>query len=346
MRALMLDSMGHLSLGDVTVPQPAGECLIQVTRAGICGTDLQMLAGYADFVGILGHEFVGTVHDAPDADRQWIGRRVVGEINVGCGVCSWCARGVKEHCLARTVLGIRSRHGAFAEYLSLPAANLHEVPSGVDDEAAVFVEPIAAACRVVEQVAVRSDTRVAVVGDGRLGILTAQVLRTRSAHVVLFGRHPHKLKIASDVGLTTQAGDGPRDERYDVVVEATGRPHGLARAIDLVEPRGVIVLKSTFHGASGGPLWPIPVHEITVIGSRCGPFAAALSLLASGTIRTRPLVAGTFALSGFEEAFDRARSDLKVLFDPAAASRHSDPSARATSTTRSSASPLTRTRHG
>jgi alcohol dehydrogenase len=346
MRALMLDSIGQLSLDDVSVPQPAGECLIRVTRAGICGTDLQMLEGYADFAGILGHEFVGTVHDAPDADREWIGKRVVGEINVGCGACSWCARGVKEHCLARTVLGIRSRHGAFAEYLWLPAANLHEVPEGVADEAAVFVEPIAAACRIVEQVAIRSDTRVAVVGDGRLGNLTAQVLRTCSAHVVLFGRRPHKLQIASDVGLATQAGDGPRDERYDVVVEATGRPQGLARAIDLVEPRGVIVLKSTFHGASGTPLWPIPVHEITVIGSRCGPFAEALILLASGAIRTGPLIAGTFALSGFESAFARARTDLKVLFDPAAAVCHSDPSARATSTTRSSSRPLTRTRHG
>jgi alcohol dehydrogenase len=318
MRALMLDSAGQLTLGDVAVPRVDGECLIRVTRAGICGTDLQMLQGYAAFVGIPGHEFVGEVVDAPAADRQWLGKRIVGEINVGCGACPWCVRGVKEHCPTRTVLGIRGRHGAFAEYLSLPAANLHVVPGGVDDNAAVFAEPIAAACRIFEQVMIEPDTRVAVIGDGRLGNLSAQVLATRSREVVLFGRHPHKLKIASDVGLHAQPSDGPRHGRFDVVVDATGRPAGLAQAMELVEPRGVIVLKSTLHGEAGIPLWPIPVQEITVIGSRCGPFAPALTLLASGAIRTESLITETLPLEAYRAAFASARSHLKVLLTPTA----------------------------
>jgi threonine dehydrogenase-like Zn-dependent dehydrogenase len=318
MRALRLDPAGSLSVATAALPTHADDCLIRVTRAGICGTDLQMLDGYASFAGIPGHEFVGIVEDARDADGHWIGKRVVGEINVGCGACPWCDRGIKEHCLRRTVLGIRGRDGAFAEYLSLPAANLHEVPSGVDDEAAVFVEPIAAACRIFEQVAIAPDTRVAVIGDGRLGNLIAQVLRTRTAQVVLFGRHIRKLQIAADMGLNAQPGDGLRDERYDVVVDATGRAQGLARALEIVEPRGTVVLKSTFYGDASQPLWPIPVHEISVIGSRCGQFAPALALLASNAIRTRPLIVDTLPLSAFEQAFERARTDLKVLLAPGA----------------------------
>ena len=213
---------------------------------------------------------------------------------MGCGACAWCARGVKEHCPTRTVLGIRGRDGASAEYLSLPAANRHVVPDGLDDDAAAFAEPTAAACRILEQIAIEPDTSVAVVGDGRLGNLTAQVLGTRSRHVVLFGRHPHKLKIASDVGLDAQPADWRHIGRFDVVVDATGRSAGLAHALELVKPRGTIVLKSTLHGEAGIPLWPIPAQEITMIGSRCGRFAPALTLLASGAIRTKPLIVGTF----------------------------------------------------
>ena len=313
MRALMLDTTGTLTLGDIALPERPAECLIRVTRAGICGTDLQMLDGYADFVGIPGHEFVGVVENAPDRDRHWIGKRVVGEINVGCGACAWCRSGSKEHCPQRTVLGIRGRHGAFAEYLSLPAGNLHHVPDAVMDDAAVFVEPIAAACRIFEQIDIASTTRVAVIGDGRLGNLTAQVLRARTPQVVMFGRHPHKLEIAAALGINAQPGDGLRDERFDVVIDATGRPQGLARAIELVEPRGTIILKSTFHGEITTALWPIPVHEIAVIGSRCGPFTPAVDLLASGVVRTAPLVSATFPLGDFAEAFDTARHQLKVL---------------------------------
>ena len=315
MRALVLDAATTLTLQTVPQPLTTGECRVRVTRAGICGTDLQMLNGYAAFTGILGHEFVGIVEAAPDADAHWIRKRVVGEINVGCGTCQWCARGVKEHCPNRTVLGIRGRFGAFAESLSLPAANLHEIPDAVDDETAVFVEPVAAACRILEQVGIDTTTRVAVMGDGRLGNIAAQVLRTRTPHVTLFARHPHKLAIAQQMSINARMHDAHRPDRYDVVVDATGRPHGLTRAIELVKPRGSVILKSTCHGAAATALWPVAVHEITMMGSRCGPFAPAIALLASGAIQTRPLVAATFPLSEYAQAFDVARRELKVLFD-------------------------------
>jgi threonine dehydrogenase-like Zn-dependent dehydrogenase len=312
MRALVLSPSRGIRLDEVALNRPATECLIRVTYAGICGTDLQMLGGYADFNGTPGHEFVGVVEEGPPGEAQWRGKRVVGEINAGCGACDWCMRGVKEHCPVRTVLGIRGRPGAFAEYVTLPAVNLHEVPPGVGDHAAVFVEPIAAACRILEQLPITSSTRVAVIGDGRLGNLTAQVLRTRTSHVALFGRHAHKLAVARSVGI--DARNNGTAARYDVVVEATGRPQGLTRAIEMVEPRGTIVLKSTCHGETTMPLWTIPVQEITVVGSRCGPFEPAIALLESGAVRTAPLVAHTFPIEEYEAAFTAARQQLKVLF--------------------------------
>lgn len=277
-----------------------------------------MLDGYAGFTGIPGHEFVGLVEATGPDDARWLGRRVVGDINIGCGACAWCTRGIKEHCPGRTVVGIRNRAGAFAEHVALPAANLHALPDNLDDETAVFVEPVAAACRILEQVVVDSSTRTAIVGDGRLGLLVAQVLRTRTSDVVLFGRHPHKLHVARELGIDARPGDDATGDRYDVVVDATGRPSGLARALELVVPRGTVVLKSTFHGEAAAPMWPIPVHEIAVVGSRCGPFAPAIELLASGQVHTKPLLAGTFGLEEYVRAFDLARSGLKVLFAPAA----------------------------
>lgn len=316
MRALVIDHQRRMAVAERPFVAGAGECRVRVRLAGICGTDLELFAGYADFAGIPGHEFVGTVEDAPEGDEHWIGKRVVGEINVGCGSCDWCERGVKEHCSRRTVLGIRDRAGAFAEWLSLPAANLHAVPRGVSDEAAVFAEPVAAACRIFEQVTIDGDTRMAVIGDGRLGNVTAQVMRTRTSHVVLFGRHPHKLRLAQSVGIDARPGDASSDAPFDVVVDATGRAAGLARAIELVKPRGSIVLKSTFHGDAHTPLWPVPVHEVTVVGSRCGPFAPALALLASGAVKTAPLVAETYSLAEHDRGFDLARRAMKVLLDP------------------------------
>jgi threonine dehydrogenase-like Zn-dependent dehydrogenase len=318
MRALTLGDEGRLTLADVPLPALPHECLIRVTAAGICGTDLQMLEGYADFRGIAGHEFVGVVEDAPASDAHWIGRRVVGEINVGCGTCDRCASGIKEHCPHRTVVGIRDRSGTFAEFLSLPAANLQRVPDHVDDHAAVLVEPIAAACRILEQVIVKTDTRVAVVGDGRLGNLIAQVLSTRTSDLVLIGRREAKLRVARELGIDARTIDGAVPGDYDLVVDATGRPDGLERALELVRPRGTVVLKSTCNGATTMPLWPIPVHEIKIVGSRCGPFAMAIDMLAAAEVKTAPLLAGVFPLESFHEAFDLARREFKVLFDPQA----------------------------
>jgi threonine dehydrogenase-like Zn-dependent dehydrogenase len=315
LRALLLGNDGSLTLGQAPLPVWPGECLIRVTFAGICGTDLQMLEGYAEFTGVPGHEFVGLVEDAPASDARWIGRRVVGEINVGCGTCERCASGLKEHCPHRTVVGIRDRSGTFAEFLSLPAANLHHVPDHVDDTAAVFVEPVAAACRILEQVAVNADTRVAVIGDGRLGNLIAQILATRTSDLVLIGRREPKLSVARGLGLDARTIDGAVPGDYDLVVDATGRPDGLERALELVRPRGTVVLKSTCNGATTLSLWPIPVHEIKIVGSRCGPFAMAMDLLAADAVKTAPLLAGVFALESFEDAFTMARRELKVLLE-------------------------------
>ena len=316
MRALVLGPGGRLSLGHVPLPTLPHECLIRVAHAGICGTDLQMLEGYAEFTGVLGHEFVGLVEDAPAADAHWIGRRVVGEINVGCGTCERCVSGIKEHCSHRTVMGIRERSGTFAEFLSLPAANLHHVPDHVDDAAAVFAEPIAAACRILEQVVVKADTRTAVLGDGRLGNLIAQVLATRTSDLVLIGKREAKLSVARSIGIDARTIDGAVPGDYDLVVDATGRPDGLERALELVRPRGTVVLKSTCNGATTISLWPIPVHEVKIVGSRCGPFARAVELLAEGAVKTEPLLAGVFPIEAFEDAFAVARRELKVLLQP------------------------------
>jgi threonine dehydrogenase-like Zn-dependent dehydrogenase len=317
MKAIVMNAAGALELQDVPVPARENECLIRVHMAGICGTDLQLLEGYADFRGIPGHEFVGVVEAASSAEGEsWVGKRVVGEINIGCGSCSWCARRIKEHCLNRTVLGIRYRDGAFAEFLSLPAANLHPVPDSVPDETAVFTEPTAAACRIFEQVPVDQSTRVAVIGDGRMGLLVAQVLKTATPDVTVLGRHDPKLAIAQVLGLASQRSEAsvPDGSRYDVVVDATGRPEGLRRALEIVQPRGTIVMKSTFHGEAPLEPWPIVVDEVTLVGSRCGPFQRAIDLLAAGAIQVGPLVARVAPLHEYESAFADARRSLKVLF--------------------------------
>jgi 2-desacetyl-2-hydroxyethyl bacteriochlorophyllide A dehydrogenase len=306
---------GALDLRDRSVPARPDECLVRVSLAGICGTDLEILAGYAGFSGIPGHEFVGVVEHAPDADADWLGKRVVGEINIGCGSCGFCRDGVKEHCTSRTVVGIRGRDGAFADYVSLPAVNLHAVPDAVSDEAAVFVEPLAAACRVVEQLAGQpSSTNVAVIGDGRLGLLASQVLVRSGARVSIFGRHEEKLRLARKWGAETPQHAAGRE--FDVVVEATGRPAGLETALSLVRPRGTIVLKSTVHGTAPISTTPIVVDEVTLIGSRCGPFPTALDLLTSGTIEVAPLISARYPLTEWRQAFDAARTCLKVLLDP------------------------------
>lgn len=315
MQALVLNGSGALALREVVPPMRLGECLISVRMAGICGTDLQMLEGYAGFNGILGHEFVGVVENAPPEDAAWVGKRVVGDINIGCLTCKWCVAGVKEHCDNRSVLGIRGHDGAFASFLTLPARNLHEVPDSISDEAAVFVEPVAAACRIFEQLTIDDRMRIAVVGDGRMGLLVAQVLRTATPHVTVLGRHGKKLDIARALGLDAcLSTDVVAGDRYDVVVDVTGRPEGLKRALEIVRPRGTVVMKSTFHGEAPIESWPIVVDEVTLVGSRCGPFRPAIDLLASGAIQTEPLISRVTTLSDFESAFADARRSLKVLF--------------------------------
>jgi alcohol dehydrogenase len=314
MQALWVED-GQVTLREMPFARAAGECAVRVTLTGICGTDLQLLQGYAGFRGIPGHEFVGVVEEAPSGDVEWIGRRVVASINVGCGACEWCAASGPEHCPSRTVVGIRDRAGSFAERVSVPASNLFEVPRAISDRVAVFVEPVAAACRILEQVPVSADTRVAVLGDGRLGLVIAQVLRTVSKHVLVVGRHEEKLALARTLGLDVAT---PRQCRrhasFDVVVDATGRASGLNDALALVRPRGVVVLKSTIHGEAAVALWPAIVHEVTLVGSRCGPFAAALRQLERGAVAVEPLISGVFRLHDHPSAFDAARRQLKILF--------------------------------
>jgi threonine dehydrogenase-like Zn-dependent dehydrogenase len=318
MRALVIGHSGCIALANVPEPDRDGECRIRVRMAGICGTDLKLLEGYAGFRGIPGHEFVGVVESGPPDDAAWIGKRVVGEINIGCGRCRWCAAGVKEHCGDRAVVGIRHRDGAFAEVMSLPAGNLHEIPGSMDDETAVFVEPAAAACRVLQQIAIDDRARVAVLGDGRMGLLVAQVIRTATPEVIVLGRHEHKLAVARALGLSTGQSDSPvaGAGRFDVVVDVTGRPGGLKRALELVRPRGTVVMKSTFHGEASLASWPIVVDEITLIGSRCGPFRPAIALLASGAVKVKPLISRVAPLSEHEPAFADARRALKILLSP------------------------------
>lgn len=311
-----------------------GWALVRVRLAGICNTDIEILHGYHDFRGTLGHEFVGEVAEVRgvsgrERDR-WIGRRVVGEINVSCSaygyrpVCVFCRRGLKTHCARRTVLGIVAHGGAFAEYLALPLQNLHVVPDSVSDEQAVFVEPLAAACEILEQVNIKKFREAAVLGDGKLAQLVARVLRTKLPLVVTYGKHDKKLALARLAEVKTKRVRGNTSdlkrlgERYGLVVEATGSPSGLSLAQQLTEPRGTLVLKSTFHGAASVEMWPIIVKEITVVGSRCGPFAKALALLRSGEVDPRPLITRTFPLRDAETAmqFAQRRGVMKVLLKP------------------------------
>ncbi|MGC1267713.1 MAG: alcohol dehydrogenase catalytic domain-containing protein [Candidatus Acidiferrum sp.] len=289
-----------------------GWALIRVRMAGICNTDVEILRGYHAFRGTPGHEFVGEVAEvrcgSTSLKRKWIGRRVVGEINVPCSaygyrpLCGFCRRGLKTHCARRTVLGIVGQDGAFAEYLALPLENLHIVPDSVTDEQAVFVEPLAAACEILEQVNVRRFREAAVLGDGKLAQLIALVLRTALARVVMYGKHERKLALARRAGIKTKKVSGDASdlirikESYGLLVEATGSPGGFALAQQMTEPRGTLVLKSTFHGAAPIETWPIVVKELSVIGSRCGPFAKALKMLESRKVDPTPLVNKTFPL--------------------------------------------------
>jgi threonine dehydrogenase-like Zn-dependent dehydrogenase len=308
--------------------------LVRVWLAGICNTDVEILRGYHGFRGTLGHEFVGEVADIRGVSSRerskWLGRRVVGEINVACSAngfrspCDFCWRGLRTHCARRTVLGIVAHDGAFAEYLALPLENLHVVPSSVSDEEAVFVEPLAAACEILEQMSASKFREAAVLGDGRLAQLIARVLHTVIPRVVMYGKHGKKLALARRAGIVTKRVRGDSSdlkrvkECFPLLVEATGSPSGFTLAQQMTEPRGTLVLKSTFHGAAPVETWPIVVNEITVVGSRCGPFAKALALLRAEKVDPRPLITRIFPLSDAQEAirFAQQPGTMKVLLKP------------------------------
>ena len=308
-----------------------GWALVRVRFAGICNTDVEILRGYHAFGGTPGHEFVGEVADvygvSGSLKKKWIGKRVVGEINVSClaygyrPICAFCRRGLKTHCERRTVLGIVSHDGAFAEYLALPLANLHSIPDSISDEQAVFVEPLAAACEIFEQVNTTKFREAAVLGDGKLAQLIALVLRTVVPRVVMYGKHEKKLALARRAGIKTKKVRGDVSdlkrvkECYGLLVEATGSPSGFALAQHMTEPRGMLVLKSTFHGAAPIETWPIVVKELTVVGSRCGPFARAIALLRSSKVDPTPLITRTFVLKDAPAAIRFAQKSgvMKVL---------------------------------
>lgn len=317
MNALWLENRTLRFRDDVPLPVRGGEALIRVRLAGVCGTDLEMVKGYYPFTGVLGHEFVGQVEEVPDAQARarWVGRRVVGEINAVCGQCGQCRAGRPTHCENRTVLGILNRDGVFAEYVRLPLENLHLVPDSVPDEAAVFTEPLAAALEIQQQVQIHPTDRVLLVGAGRLGQLIARTLALTGAEVQVVARHPLQKQLLRHCGIAVIEEAEVQPRRYDVVVEATGSPAGFDLARRAVRPRGVFVLKSTYKGELTLNLSPLVVDEITIIGSRCGPFAPALRLLEKREIDPTPLIAAEFGLKDGLRAFEEAekRGVLKVL---------------------------------
>jgi threonine dehydrogenase-like Zn-dependent dehydrogenase len=317
MRGLWLEDQAIRLRDDLPAPEPsAGEARVRVLAAGICNTDLEMMRGYHPFTGVPGHEFVGRVESAPGAE-SWEGRRVVGEINVACGACAACGAGRRTHCARRRVLGLRGRDGAFAEWLTLPVANLHEVPDGLPDDVAVFTEPLAAALEVQEQVRIGSGDRVVVVGDGKLGNLAAQTLALTGCALTVIGRHPAKLGLLAARGIATGTGDDLPAGEADVAIECTGNAEGLELAQRAVRPRGIVVLKSTYRGRASLDAARVVVDEITLLGSRCGPFAPALALLAEGRVDVRPLVHARFLLSQATTAFAEAARPgvMKVLLE-------------------------------
>ena len=318
MRCLWLEA-GRLELREIPRPIPVpGDALVRVTLAGICGTDLALLGGYYPYADIPGHEFVGVVESAPGAPH-WEGKRVTGEINAACGRCPTCLAGRPTHCPNRTVLGIVNRPGAFAEYLCLPCRNLHSLPDAppgaLSDESAVFTEPVAAAVEVTEQVRIAPDHRVLVLGAGRLGQLLAQTLAVTGCTLTVAARYPSQQRALDARGLTAVSPDALPAAAFDTVVEATGSPTGFALALRAVRPRGTIVLKSTYPGEARVDLSAVVVDEVTLVGSRCGPFGPALRLLAQGLVDPTPLIEARYPLDDALEAFAHAARPgaLKVL---------------------------------
>lgn len=312
MRALVLEERGIRLETNRPDPVPAaGEVLVRVLHAGICETDLQLIQGYKGFRGVLGHEFVGVA-----LGGAFEGQRVVGEINCSCGTCATCVAGRAGHCPHRSVIGILDHDGAFADFIAVPERNLHVVPDAIDDDVAVFTEPAAAAFQIPAQVPIGRDDHLIVLGDGRLGNLCAQVLSSLSDHVLVIGKHRNKLALLEELGIETRLlDDRPSPGAADIVVDCTGSESGLATSLELVRPRGTVVMKTTIAGTQTLSLAPVVVDEITVVGSRCGPFDRAIDALANGLVDVRPLISDRFDLANGVRALQRAGEPgvLKVL---------------------------------
>ncbi len=318
MKAIVFDNELRF-VEDYPVPEPHNnEALIRTLMAGICNTDIEITKGYMGFKGVIGHEFIGVVEKINGKDQKLVGKRVGGEINCGCGVCKYCKKGLKNHCPDRKVLGIFNKDGAFAEYITLPLENLHKVPENISDDEAVFTEPLAAAFEITKQVQIKPEDKILVLGDGKLGLLISFVLRLYNSGLTLVGKHEEKLKIAREQNINTALPDNLQIKKdYDIVIDATGSADGFEMALKLVKPRGVVVLKSTV--AEGRPinLAPAVIDEITVIGSRCGPFEPALEALSKRLINVRPLITEIFPFSKAKIAFDRTmeKGSLKIIID-------------------------------
>jgi threonine dehydrogenase-like Zn-dependent dehydrogenase len=314
-RALWLEDGALRLLDNLAVPQPGpGDALVRVITAGVCSTDTALMEGMYGFTGVPGHEFVGIVESGP---AKLYGRRVVGEINVACGACSACQAGRRKHCESRSALGIRGRHGAFAEFLVLPAQNLHPVPDGVSTEAAAFTEPLAAALDVFERADVVETDRILVVGDGKLAQLVCRVLALTGADVDVLGRHRRKLDRLEGI-VANSFHDGSVEARaYDLAIECTGNPSGLVTALESLRPRGTLVMKSTYPEMAAVDGTRIVVDELRLVGSRCGPFTKALDLLDNHQVDPTPLIDARYPLAGGVEALRRSRERgvLKVLID-------------------------------
>ncbi|WGV25475.1 MDR/zinc-dependent alcohol dehydrogenase-like family protein [Halotia branconii] len=315
MKGLWLENNQLQLRTDIPHPEPTlGEALVRVLRAGICNTDLELKRGYYPYTGILGHEFVGVVEQGPE---HLLNQRVVGEINVACGYCRFCRSGQPTHCENRTVLGIVNHHGAFADYLCLPVTNLHPVPDNVPTEVATFTEPLAAALEIQQQVALGANDQVLVVGDGKLGQLVAQTIALTGCKLLVVGRHQDKLANLAARGIKTGLAKDVTDKAFDISVECTGNPEGFAIARRALRPRGTLVLKSTYAGNLSLDASSLVVDEITLIGSRCGPFEKALELLATQKVDVKPLIHACYPLTDGIAAFDLAqrRGVLKVLLE-------------------------------
>lgn len=313
MRAILFDKQLKY-LTDYPIQEPGrGEALIRVTHAGICSTDLEIVKGYMGFKGIPGHEFVGIVERC--ADNELLKKRVVGEINIGCGKCGYCKNSLENHCPDRSVLGILNKDGVFAEYVTLPISNLYIVPDSVSDEEALFVEPLAAAFEITRQIDIRPSDKIAVIGDGKLGLLTAQVLSLRGPRPVVFGKHKDKLSLLDQMGIETRPVSAIKDMEFDLVVDATGSPSGIETALRMVKPRGTIVVKTTVYDSRQLDMNKVVIDEITILGSRCGPFYPAIKALESGAIDVRSLITATLPLNDGIEAIKYASKTgvLKVI---------------------------------